>query len=108
MVAPKKIFKKLEGGGRGMLSTGGAARKAVVKIKPKPNTKAEPKSNVKVKPAAKTKGNPPDKAKVSEKKTSSVVRSYMNPTEKADNFSTIGKRRLERVDMASLKKNKKK
>ena len=46
MVAPKKIFKKLEGGGRGMLSTGGAARKAVVKVKPKPNTKAEPKSNV--------------------------------------------------------------
>lgn len=48
MPAPKKIFKKLEGGGRGMLSTGGAARKAVVKVKPKPNTKAEPKSNVRV------------------------------------------------------------
>lgn len=46
MVAPKKIFKKLEGGGRGMLSTGGASRKAVVKVKPKPDTKAEPKSNV--------------------------------------------------------------
>jgi len=33
------------------------AKKAVVKVKPKPNTKAMPKSNVKVKPAAKTKGN---------------------------------------------------
>jgi hypothetical protein len=36
------------------------AKKAVVKVKPKPNTKAMPKSNVKVKPAAKTKGNPFD------------------------------------------------
>ena len=34
------------------------AKKAVTKVKPKPNTKAMPKSNVRVKPAAKTKGNP--------------------------------------------------
>jgi len=113
MPAPKKkIMGKGEsivgGVARGGASRGGAARKAIVKIKLKPNTKAEPRSNVKVKPAAKTKGNPPDRAKVSEKKTSSVVRSYMNPTEKGDNFSTIGKRRLERVDMAVAKKNKKK
>lgn len=49
MPAPKKIAKRLEGGGRGSLSTGGAGRKAVVKVKPKPNTKAEPRSNVETK-----------------------------------------------------------
>lgn len=50
------------------------AKKAVVKVKPKPNTKAMPKSNVKVKPAAKTKPNKPNATKIDYQTTNSRTR----------------------------------
>jgi len=50
------------------------AKKAVVKVKPKPNTKAMPKSNVKVKPAAKSKPNKPNAAKIDYQTNSSRAR----------------------------------
>ena len=48
MPAPKKIARKLEGGGRGSAGGASIARKPVVKVKPKSKGKLkEPTSNVK-------------------------------------------------------------
>lgn len=51
-----------------------SAKKAVVKVKPKPNLKAEPKSNVKVKPAARQKPNKYDPVKDEARYFDSVAR----------------------------------
>lgn len=83
------------------------AKKAVVKVKPKPNLKAEPRSNVKVKPTAKTKGNPPNKTKEEFYKSKSFQKVF-DPAEGGygDGPAKAGKARLGRVAKSATKKKK--
>jgi len=85
------------------------AKKAVVKVKPKPNLKAEPKSNVKVKPAAKTKANPYNDSKHEYYATESYVRALEN--NRSD--WSVGKAKQRRaykgvIDIGTINKKKKK
>lgn len=63
MPAPKKIAKRLEGGGRGSLSTGGTGRKAVVKVAntAKKSSKLTPEEIKNIKAHDKFIKNNPDK-----------------------------------------------
>lgn len=87
------------------------AKKAVVKVKPKPNLKANPKSNVKVKPAAKTKPNPYNDYKAEVYATDSQVRGFENNSRNKINLTRAnalpaGKAKNARAYRAANKKKK--